>query len=68
MSGGRLIPRYVSVAGWEVWKAYEAFLEEDDLGRLRDSVAGLRDALLRDQTTLREAPDEVLDEYFGSRA
>lgn len=34
----RLIPKYVSVVGWEVWNAYQAFLDEDDLDRLRFDV------------------------------
>lgn len=58
----RNIPKYVAVAGWEVWSAYAAFLDEDDLDRLRDSVGALRDALLRDPSTLNEAPDDVLND------
>ncbi len=61
----RMIPKYVSVAGWEVWDAYQEFLDTDDLDRLRDSVAGLRDALLRDPSTLKEAPEQVVVEHLA---
>lgn len=64
----RLVPKYVSVAGWEVWNAYADFLDTDDLDRLRDAVAGLRDALLRDPATLLDAPLDVVSEYMEVRS
>ena len=61
----RLVPAYVERAGWEVWEAYAEFLDSDDLDRLRDAVAGLRDALLRGQA-IRHAPADVLSDWLGS--
>lgn len=61
----RLVPAYVEKAGWEVWEAYAEFLDTDDFDRLRDAVAGLRDALLRGEA-VTHAPDDVLAEYLGA--
>lgn len=61
----RLVPAYVERAGWEVWEAFDAWLEEDDADRLRDAVGGLRDALLRGQA-ITYAPDDVVSEWLRS--
>ena len=60
----RLVPAYVERAGWEVWDAYQEFLDTDDFDRLRDAVGGLRDALLRGQAVIH-APDDVLEEWLA---
>ena len=61
----RLVPAYVECAGWEVWNAYQEFLDTDDFDRLRDSIAGLRDALLRGRA-VTYAPADVLIEWLAA--
>lgn len=61
----RIVPAYVEKAGWEVWSAYLAFLDDDDLDRLRDAVTALGEALLRGQA-IRYAPEDVLERWLTS--
>ena len=64
---GRLVPAYVSKAGWGVYSAYLEFLETDDPDVLADAVTELRDALLRDPSSAAlDAPEDVLATYLAA--
>jgi hypothetical protein len=57
----RLVPAYVAKAGWGVVDAYNQWLDDDDLDTLRDAVIDLAEALVRDPSTLKDAPDYIVE-------
>jgi len=54
------IPRFMLRAGWNVVEGYRRFLEDDDLGALRDSITELGQAMSRDPASVLYAPEPLL--------